>query len=163
MIYLQLVLKESEHKYMSILFFIASLALNEELRKFMIALGFDTGKNTCTLQLAPIHEKKKLFWTKCIYINKSISVWRFRQVYWQFQCTRKRKRGFQPNKANLFPRYYQLVELFLVKLKLPRKDKHVHRSKRANSCMSCHARSESCYHTNLGQIPKHIICYCGAG
>ena len=70
MIYLQLVLKESEHKYMSIPFFIASLALNEELRKFMIVLGFDKGKNTCTLQLAPIHDKKKLFWTKCIYFFK---------------------------------------------------------------------------------------------
>ena len=46
---------------MSIHFFRASLALNEELRKFMIVLGFDKGKNTCTLQLAPIHEKKNYF------------------------------------------------------------------------------------------------------
>lgn len=57
MIYFQLVLKESEHKYRSIHFFRASLALNEELRKCMIVLGFDKRKNRCTLQLAHIHEK----------------------------------------------------------------------------------------------------------
>ena len=67
MIYLQLVLKESEHKYMSIHFFRASLALNEELRKFMIVLGFDKGKNTCTLQLAPIHEKKKNYFEQNVF------------------------------------------------------------------------------------------------
>lgn len=60
MIYLQLVLKESENKYMSIHFFRASLALNEELRKFMIVLGFDKGKNTCTLQLAPYMKNKTI-------------------------------------------------------------------------------------------------------
>ena len=63
MIYLQLVLKESENKYMSIHFFRASLALNEELRKFMIVLGFDKGKNTCTLQLEP-YMKNETIWNK---------------------------------------------------------------------------------------------------
>lgn len=63
MIYLQLVLKESENKYMSIHFFRASLALNEELRKFMIVLGFDKGKNTCTLQLEP-YMKNESIWNK---------------------------------------------------------------------------------------------------
>jgi len=63
MIYLQLVLKESENKYMSIHFFRASPALNEELRKFMIVLGFHKGKNTCTLQLEP-YMKNKTIWNK---------------------------------------------------------------------------------------------------
>ena len=30
---------------------------------------------------------------------------------------------------------------------------------------ACHIMQEvgSCYHINVGQIPKHIICYCEAG